>query len=169
MATAMELSVDEHLNVLKLFAKYIDQSSSKTINLPNDISFEDFETLYGKIHGYGVKGCTTYREGTSVAILETQKKESAKSVKAQQKEFLAAFNDQEDGSVIKTDVKLPEEYPSKGFILRSEGKKWYLHIAFKDKACTRPFAIFVNTNNKEDNVTTYNALETLEEIARANG
>jgi len=66
-------------------------------------------------------------------------------------------------------VKLPEEYPSKGFILRSEGKKWYLHIAFKDKACTRPFAIFVNTNNKEDNVTTYNALEKLEEIARANG
>lgn len=168
-ATSMELTVEEHLEVLRLFAKYIDQSCSKTINLPNDISFEDFKELYGKIHDFGVKGCTTYREGTSVGVLETQKKEKEKSVRAQQKEFLAAFKDQEDGKLVTDNVKLPSEYPAKGFVLRSEGKKWYLHVAFKDKACTRPFALFVNTNNKEDNVVTYNALEKLEELANHAG
>lgn len=168
-ATATELSVGEHLNILQLFAKYIDQSCSKTINLPADTTFEEFSALYGKIHHCGIKGCTTYREGTSVAVLETQKKEKAKSVKAQQKEFLAAFKEQENGDVVVKDVKLPEEYPAKGYVLKSEGKKWYVHVAFKDKACTKPFAVFVNTNNREDNVVTFNALEMMEDLARAKG
>jgi ribonucleoside-diphosphate reductase alpha chain len=168
-ATATELSVEEHLNILKVFAKYIDQSCSKTINLPAETTFEEFKSLYGQIHDYGIKGCTTYREGTSVAVLETTKKEKAKSVKLQQKEFLAAFKEQENGDIVVHDVKLPDEYPAKGFILQSEGKKWYLHVAFKDKACTKPFAIFVNTNNREDNVVTFNALEMMEDLARSKG
>lgn len=168
-ATATDLSVDEHLSVLRVFAKYIDQSCSKTINLLAETTFEEFKSLYGKIHDYGIKGCTTYREGTSVAVLETTKKEKAKSVKKQQKEFLAAFKGQENGDVVVHDVQLPEQYPSQGYILKSEGKKWYLHVAFKDKACTKPFAIFVNTNNREDNVVTFNALEMMEDIARAKG
>lgn len=167
-ATAMELNVDEHLNVLKLLSLYVDQSSSKTINLPNDITLEDFKSLYGQIHSYGIKGCTTYREGTSVAVLEVQKKEKEKSVKVQQEEFLEAFREQEDG-IIMDNVKLPDEYPAKGYIIKSEGnKKFYLHVAFKDLECTKPFALFVSTNNVEDNVVTYNALEKLEEVARFN-
>jgi ribonucleoside-diphosphate reductase alpha chain len=43
LATATELTVDEHLEILKVFSKYIDQSCSKTINLPEDITFEDFQ------------------------------------------------------------------------------------------------------------------------------
>ena len=168
-ATATELSVEEHLKVLRVFAKYIDQSCSKTINLPEETTFEEFKSLYGQIHDYGIKGCTTYREGTSVAILETTKKKKAKSVKKQQKEFLAAFKGQENGDIIAQDVKLPEEYPAKGYILQSEGKKWYVHVAFKDKACTKPFAIFVNTNNREDNVVTFDALEMMEDLAKAKG
>jgi ribonucleoside-diphosphate reductase alpha chain len=167
--TATELSVDEHLNVLKVFAKYVDQSCSKTINLPADISFEEFKLLYGNLHGYGIKGCTTYREGTSVAILETKKQEKEKTIKKQQKEFLAVFKDQENGDVISGDVKLPEVYPAEGHILRSEGKKWYVHVAFKDKACTKPFAMFVNTNHREDNVLTFNALEMMEDLSNAKG
>jgi len=169
VAGAMELSIDEHLSVLSLISRFVDQSSSKTINIPNETLFEDFKELYGKIHKYGVKGCTTYREGTSVAILETTKKEKEKTVKQQQKEFLDAFKEQENGDVVTANVKLPEQYPSLGYILRSEGKKWYVHVAFKDKRCTKPFAIFVNTNHGEDGVLTYAALEKMEEIAIAKG
>ncbi len=169
-ASATELSIEEHLNVLRVFAKYIDQSCSKTINLPNEITFDDFKSLYGNLYKYGIKGCTTYREGTSVGILETEKKKRSKSIKKQQKEFLEAFKEQEtsDGVVVQN-VKLPEQYPAYGYILKSEGKKWYVHVAFKDKACTRPFAIFVNTNAREDNVVSFNALEKLEDLANAQG
>lgn len=166
---AQELTVEEHLDVLKVFAKYIDQSCSKTINLPSELSFEDFKSLYGKIYSYGIKGCTTYREGTSVAVLETQKKEQEKSVKQQQKEFLEMFKGQENGDIVFENVELPDEYPAKGYILKTENKKWYLSVAFKDKACTRPFAIFVNTNNKEDNIVTFNTLDVLETVAISSG
>jgi ribonucleoside-diphosphate reductase alpha chain len=166
---ATELTIQEHLDILSIFNKYIDIAISKTVNLPNDLDLKSFIGLYGKLYEYGVKGCTTYREGTMVGILETEKKKKEKSIRAQQKEFLNAFKEQENGDVIVGDVKLPEEYPAKGYILRGEGRKWYIHLAFKDKACKRPFAIFVNTNNREDNVLTFNALEKLEEIARFKG
>lgn len=144
--------------------------SHNTINLPADIGFENFKKLYGEIHGYGIKGCTTYRAGTSVAVLETQKKEKNKSIKEQQKEFLDVFKNQENGDTIVQNVSLPEQYPAKGFILKSDGgKKWYIHVAFKDIQCTQPFAIFVNTNNREDNVVTYNALEMMVNVAKSKG
>ena len=143
--------------------------SHNTINLKNGITLEDFKKVYNQIYKYGIKGCTTYREGTSVAVLESTKKEKNKSVKIQQKEFLDSFKGQENGDFVIDDVKLPEEYPAKGYILKSEKRKWYVHVAFKNKACTKPFAIFVNTNNREDNVTTYDALEKMEEIALAKG
>lgn len=168
-AGAMELSIEEHLNVLRVCNKYIDLSTSKTINIPKETTFEEFKALYGKIYSYGIKGCTTYREGSSVAVLETQRKEKEKSVKVQQKEFLSAFKDQQNGDIVAHDIQLPEEYPALGYILKTEGKKFYLHVCFKDKACTKPFAIFVNTNAREDNVTTFNALEKLEEIALHKG
>ena len=169
-AGAKELSIDEHLKVLSVFSKFIDMSASKTINIGEETTFEQFKNLYGKLYKHGVKGCTTYREGTSVAVLETYKKEKEKSIKQQQKEFLDVFKEQENGDVVVTNVKLPEEYPAKGYILKSDGgKKWYLHVAFKDKKCTKPFAMFVNTNHGEDGVLTYAALEKMEEIALANG
>jgi len=168
IATAEELSVDEHLRVLSTMAKYIDLSISKTINLPENITFEDFRDVYANIFKLGVKGCTVYRQGSSVAVLESTKKVIEKDIKQQQEEFLEAFENQKGNGVVKH-VKLPDKYPAFGYILRSEGKKWYVHVAFKDKALTKPFAVFVNTNSREDNVSTFNTLDKLEELALVKG
>lgn len=166
--SATELSIEEHLSVLAVLSKYVDLSISKTINLPATTSFEEFKSLYGNIHKLGLKGCTTYREGSTVAVLQSVKKEEKKRIAEQSKEFIDAFKDQKDNGVVKN-VKLPDKYPAFGYILRSEGKKWYVHVAFKDKGLTKPFAIFVNTNSREDNVSTFNTLEKLEELALAKG
>lgn len=166
---ARELSIKEHLNVLATFAKFVDQSCSKTINLPNDVSFDDFKKLYNKIHSLGIKGCTTYRDGSSVGILETEKNKTKEKVKYQQKKFIEAFKNQEEDDVVVSNVKLPEEYPAKGYILQSEGKKWYVHVAFKDIDHRKPFAVFVNTNHREDNVLTFDALDKLVDLALYSG
>jgi len=168
IATAEELSVNEHLRVLSTMAKYVDLSISKTINLPENINFDDFKDVYANIFKFGVKGCTVYRQGSSVAVLESTKKTIEKDIKQQQEEFLEAFENQKGNGIVKH-VKLPDKYPAFGYILRSEGKKWYVHVAFKDKALTKPFAIFVNTNSREDNVSTFNTLDRLEELALAKG
>ena len=41
--------------------RWIDSSISKTINVPEDTSFEDFKEVYMYAYDTGCKGCTTYR------------------------------------------------------------------------------------------------------------
>lgn len=66
------LSVDDHLNSLKIWAKYCNMSISKTVNLPNNYTYENFQNVYMDAWKNNIKGITTYREGTMTAVLETK-------------------------------------------------------------------------------------------------
>lgn len=59
--TALELSVDEHLEMVKVIQKWNDTACSKTVNVPSDYPYEDFKELYLKAHAAGLKGISTYR------------------------------------------------------------------------------------------------------------
>lgn len=75
MATAQELSVDDHLRMQAACQKWVDASVSKTINVPTDTSFESFKDVYMKAYDMGLKGCTTYRPNPDSgrgAVLETK-------------------------------------------------------------------------------------------------
>ena len=72
IVVAHDLTINEHLNTMIVFAKYMDAAVSKTINIPADFSFEDFKKVYSVAYDSGyVKGCTTYREGTMMNVLST--------------------------------------------------------------------------------------------------
>src|SRR5690606_31708471 len=58
---AQELSPGEHVAVQAAVQDFIDSSISKTINVPAEISFEDFKSVYMDAYEKGLKGCTTYR------------------------------------------------------------------------------------------------------------
>jgi len=60
-ATAMDLTVKEHLEMLKTINFHVDMSSSKTINIPINYSFEDTKLVYDYCWENGVKGCTIFR------------------------------------------------------------------------------------------------------------
>ena len=155
-----DLTLEDHINTMKLFAKYTDNSISKTINLPNAINFEDFKDVYMKVYDSGyIKGCTTYRMGTMTEVLSDIKAKN-NSIK-----FHDFWKEHKDGVVKKT-VKLPSKYSMDGFIIKSEGKKWYIHVAFKDVTKKRPFALFVQTNNRETNIDTHNAIYELNRLAK---
>lgn len=117
---AMSLSVKEHVDTMKVFAKYVDSAMSKTINIPNDYPYEDFKKVYMDCFDSGViKGCTTYRTGTRTAVLSTSedKKESLKA----------------------DTMKRPEELECDLFQLSAEGKKWFVIVGLLDK---RPYEVF---------------------------
>ena len=59
--TALEMTVDEHVDMLGIIAFHVDMSCSKTINVPTDYSFEDTKKIYMKCHDLGIKGCTIFR------------------------------------------------------------------------------------------------------------
>ena len=59
--TALEMTVDEHVDMLASIAYHVDMSCSKTINVPSNYSFEDTKKIYEKCHDLGIKGCTIFR------------------------------------------------------------------------------------------------------------
>jgi ribonucleoside-diphosphate reductase alpha chain len=66
-----DLSVEDHVSVMEPFARFTDSALSKTVNIPADYPFEDFQALYEDAWATGViKGLTTYRAGTMSAVLE---------------------------------------------------------------------------------------------------
>ncbi len=58
---AQQLSAEDHLVMQAAVQKWTDSSISKTINVPVDMPFEDFENVYLRAYELGCKGCTTYR------------------------------------------------------------------------------------------------------------
>ena len=58
-----ELNVEAHMKVQEVCQKHIDNSISKTINIPNDYPIEDYGKLMLK-YGPKLKGMTVYRSGS---------------------------------------------------------------------------------------------------------
>jgi ribonucleoside-diphosphate reductase alpha chain len=89
---AGEISVDEHLDVLLTAQKYIDSAVSKTLNVGDHVTFEQFKDIYIKAYLGGAKGCTTYRAaGKREGIL------AAKDAETFAEEPLACVYDPETG------------------------------------------------------------------------
>lgn len=59
--TANEISAQDHVKVLALASKYVDSAVSKTCNVGDNVSYEDFKTLYVDAWLMGCKGITTFR------------------------------------------------------------------------------------------------------------
>ncbi|MCW3481302.1 adenosylcobalamin-dependent ribonucleoside-diphosphate reductase [Neisseriaceae bacterium JH1-16] len=59
--SALEMSALDHMQMVAAVAPYVDTAISKTVNVPADYPFEDFESLYLEAWKAGLKGITTYR------------------------------------------------------------------------------------------------------------
>ncbi len=59
--TALEISAKAHADMVAAVAPYIDTSISKTVNVPGDYPYEDFQDLYLQAWKAGLKGLATYR------------------------------------------------------------------------------------------------------------
>ena len=71
--TALEMSALDHMEMSAAVQPYIDTAISKTVNVPADYPFEDFESLYMAAWKRGLKGITTYRPNSVLgAVLEVK-------------------------------------------------------------------------------------------------
>jgi ribonucleoside-diphosphate reductase alpha chain len=59
--TALEISAQAHKDMVAAVAPFIDTSISKTVNVPEDYPYADFEGLYISAWKAGLKGLATYR------------------------------------------------------------------------------------------------------------
>ena len=72
--TSMGISPEAHIRMQSIWQKYVTNSVSKTINLPNEATVEDIKNSYELAWETGCKAVTVYRDGSkSLQVLETGK------------------------------------------------------------------------------------------------
>ena len=77
--TANETTVQEHLKVLLLAQEYIDSACSKTCNVGDDVTYDEFKQVYVDAWKGRAKGCTTFRlSGKRYGILNETVEEETK-------------------------------------------------------------------------------------------
>ncbi len=78
--TALEISATAHEEMVAAVAPYVDTSISKTVNVPEDYPYSEFQDLYFRAWKSGLKGLATYRPNSilgSVLSVEPTSKEKA--------------------------------------------------------------------------------------------
>lgn len=137
------LAPDDHLTMQAALQDYIDSSISKTINVPEDISFDTFANVYMKAYDAGCKGCTTYRPNSvRGSVLEVKKP--------------ATENVTPDNSAV-TPLARPKTLPGCTYKLRWPESDHAIYITINDiadddgtnPAARRPFEVFINSKNME--------------------
>jgi ribonucleoside-diphosphate reductase alpha chain len=100
--TADQVTVDEHVDMLLAAQEWVDSAVSKTCNVGNDVTWEEFKGIYNKAFYGGAKGCTTFRPAgkrfgilnasASEDIIEEENKDDETVIKGG-----ACYIDQETG------------------------------------------------------------------------
>jgi ribonucleoside-diphosphate reductase alpha chain len=67
--SAPRISARAHLEMVAAVAPYVDASISKTVNIPIDCPYDDFESLYLDAWRAGLKGLATYRPNAVTGAL----------------------------------------------------------------------------------------------------
>jgi len=62
--TALEIPYQQHIKMQAIWQKYVDNSVSKTINMPQDASIEDVKNAFLLAYKLKCKGVTIYRYGS---------------------------------------------------------------------------------------------------------
>ncbi|MCP5366526.1 MAG: adenosylcobalamin-dependent ribonucleoside-diphosphate reductase [Hyphomicrobiales bacterium] len=163
---AQNMTPRDHLVMQAAVQKYVDSSISKTINCPEDISFEDFKDVYMQAYDLGCKGCTTYRPNdVTGAVLEVKgrKKEAADPAqpelplgKPKARPRAAAAGDGNQGAVVHQMFKpldRPEALPGATYKVRWPESEHAIYITLNDiiddNGRRRPFEVFINSKDTE--------------------
>jgi ribonucleoside-diphosphate reductase alpha chain len=155
---AQHLAPLDHVVMQAAVQKYVDASISKTINLPEDISFEDFKDVYVQAYELGCKGCTTYRpNAVTGAVLERDGKHDEADARQTELPLAApvprARDEYETGVVYMTQpLSRPEELPGKTYKIRWPESDHAIYITINDvvqDGRRRPFEVFINSKNME--------------------
>ena len=133
----------DHVRMQAAAQKWIDSSISKTINCPEDISFDDFQQVYMAAWDQGCKGCTTYRPnavtGSVLSVTTTSE----------------AVPEAENGAEVvylTEPLDRPAALEGATYKVKWPGSEHALYITINDIIISghrRPFEVFINSKNME--------------------
>jgi len=139
----------DHVRMQSAAQKWIDSSISKTINCPEDISFDDFAEVYMAAWDQGCKGCTTYRPNAVTGSVLTVSSAEAKS-----EPIAALVVEMETADVVYLSEPLerPAALEGQTYKVKWPATEHALYITINDVIISghrRPFEVFINSKNME--------------------
>ena len=132
---ALEISAADHMQMQAAIQPYICAAISKTVNVPADYPFEDFEALYMQAWKAGLKGITTYRPN-----------EITGSVLSVEGDTLPATPD------TSAPMERPLALEGNTYKMRWPENEHAIYITINDVIVDgqrRPFEVFINSKNME--------------------
>ena len=147
---AQTLPPSDHVRMQAAAQKWIDSSISKTINCPEDISFDAFKDVYMQAWDQGCKGCTTYRPNDVTGSVLTVS-ESADTAPG---ESAAAPHEVDGGEVVYMSEPLdrPQALEGSTYKLKWPDSEHAIYLTINDIVIggrRRPFEVFINSKNME--------------------
>ena len=161
--SAQNLTPSDHVKMQAAAQKWVDSSISKTINCPEDISFDDFKEVYMQAYDTGCKGCTTYRPnevtGSVLSVASEEKPKSEKEI---------------DGEVIYMSEPLerPNTLDGNTYKLRWPDSEHAIYVTINDIIVNdqrRPFEVFINSKNMEHFAWTVGLTRMISAVFRRGG
>ena len=161
--SAQNLTPSDHVKMQAAAQKWVDSSISKTINCPEDISFDDFKEVYIQAYDTGCKGCTTYRPnevtGSVLSVASEEKPKSEKEI---------------DGEVIYMSEPLerPNTLDGNTYKLRWPDSEHAIYVTINDIIVNdqrRPFEVFINSKNMEHFAWTVGLTRMISAVFRRGG
>jgi ribonucleoside-diphosphate reductase alpha chain len=141
----------DHVRMQAAAQKWVDSSISKTINCPEDISFDAFKEVYMAAWDQGCKGCTTYRPndvtGSVLTVSETSDKAPGEAP-----DQVRGGGSMGEVVYLSEPLDRPAALEGQTYKVKWPGSEHALYITINDIVTAghrRPFEVFINSKNME--------------------
>lgn len=161
--SAQNLSPAHHLRMQAALQRHVDASISKTVNCPEDLSFDAFKDLYLDAYKAGLKGCTAYRPNPVTGNVLTPSLSNPAELTAATAQTGSPLSShaplQLDNVTGNADIVYMSKPLERGAVLSgyTHKLKWAdsghaIYVTINDimqDGRSRPFEIFINSKNLE--------------------
>ena len=140
---AQTLAPKDHVKMQAAAQKWVDSSISKTINCPEDISFEAFKEVYSAAYESGCKGCTTYRPNAVTGSVLSVSESSKTTPETDQGAEVIYMSEPLDR---------PQALEGQTYKLKWPDSEHAIYLTVNDVVVNghrRPFEVFINSKNME--------------------
>ena len=161
--SAQNLTPADHVKMQAAAQKWVDSSISKTINCPEDISFDDFKEVYIQAYDTGCKGCTTYRPNeVTGSVLSAASEEKSSSDQEVNRDII----------YMSEPLDRPSTLDGNTYKLKWPDSEHAIYVTINDIIVNdkrRPFEVFINSKNMEHFAWTVGLTRMISAVFRRGG
>ena len=147
--SALEISARDHMLMQAAIQPMIDAAISKTVNVPENYPFEDFESLYLEAWRAGLKGITTYRPNSVLgAVLSVETAEAPQDLDQSEPDRRIRISDAPQVALAALRwphrPRLTDGSPSWTYMVEAPEQRFAVFVGHVENGGRHPFEVWVN-------------------------